>query len=97
MGDFFDQNSGNDSEYDDDDRDMDNMERPAGASILVNGSHVPVEEGADFLATVKGAALNAGFGKFKAFLNGQEIRPSSAPATISTDHRIEIRPYDEAG
>ena len=68
-----------------------------GPTILVNGSHQPLEVGANFMNSVKSTALQAGFGKFKVFLNGQEVRPSSAPAEIAPDHRLEIRPFDEAG
>jgi hypothetical protein len=68
-----------------------------GPTILVNGSHQPLEVGSNFMNAVKSTALQAGFGKFKVFLNGTEVRPSSAPAEISPDHRVEIRPFDEAG
>lgn len=72
-------------------------EESAGASILVNGSRQPLEIGADFMNSVKSVALQAGFGKFKVFLNGTEVRPSSAPSTIEEGQRLEIRPFDEAG
>lgn len=89
--DFFDQETGNENEV------QETGSRPEGASILINGSYQNVEVGAPFLATVKNAALNAHFGKFKVFLNGTEVRPSNAPASIETDMNIEVRPYDEAG
>lgn len=73
------------------------IERPNGASILVNGSYQRIEEGAPFLSAVKNVALQAGFGKFKVYLNGTEVRPSSAPTEVRSDDRIEIRPFDEAG
>jgi len=69
----------------------------SGPSILVNGSRQPLEVGAGFMNAVKSTALQAGFGKFKVYLNGSEVRPSSAPAEIQPDHRLEIRPFDEAG
>ncbi len=79
--------------YDDDYEDV----RSDGPTILVNGSHQPLEVGANFMNSVKSVALQAGFGKFKVFLNGTEVRPSSAPTEIRPDHRVEIRPFDEAG
>lgn len=92
MEDFFDQNTGEDTEV------QEALDAPEGQpSILINGSHQNVEVGAPFLQTVKNAALNAGFGKFRAFLNGIEVRPTTAPTNFETDHRVELRPYDEAG
>lgn len=72
-------------------------ERTNGPTILVNGSHQPLEIGSDFMNSVKSVALQAGFGKFKVYLNGTEVRPSTAPTEISQDMRVEIRPFDEAG
>ncbi len=89
--DFFDQNTGEERE------ESVALEAPNGASILINGSYQDVELGAPFLNTVKNAALNAGFGKFRCFLNGTEVRPTTAPTNIEADHKIELRPYDEAG
>ena len=88
--DFFDQNTG-------DGYDVPTTERPSGANILVNGSYQPLEVGAPFLNAVQSVALQAGFGKFKCWLNGAEVRPQSAPAEVSTDMSVEIRPFDEAG
>jgi len=93
MTDFFDQETGND----DDDNNVPTTDRPEGASILVNGSYQNLEMGAPFLQSVQQIALQAGFGKFKVWLNGTEVRPSSAPAEVSSDMSVEIRPFDEAG
>jgi hypothetical protein len=92
MSDFFDQST--DEEFDDNsEMDMGG----SGARIIVNGSSQPLEVGSNFLQAVKQTALQAGFGKFKVYLNGTEIRPSSAPTEITPDMRVEVRPYDEAG
>lgn len=91
MSDFFDQDTG---DYDEDGPMLD---APNGPSILVNGSYQRVEEGVNFLNAVKSVALNAGFGKFKVYLNGTEVRPSNAPSEIRPEDRVEIRPFDEAG
>ena len=93
MDDFFDQNTGDES------RDETSvLDAPAdGPSILINGSFQSVEVGAPFLQTVKNHALNAGFGKFRTYVNGVEVRPTTAPPEIQADHKIELRPYDEAG
>lgn len=92
MDEFFDQGTNEDLE----DSDV-SMERPNGASIRVNGSYQPVEVGSPFIATLKNVARQAGFGKFKAFRNGVEIKPSNAPSEFSPEDRVEIRPFDEAG
>jgi hypothetical protein len=89
--DFFDQDTGRNDEN------VPTMDRPDGASILVNGSYQRLEEGAPFLQSVQQVALSAGFGKFKVWLNGTEVRPSTAPAEVRPDHRVEIKPFDEAG
>ena len=92
MSDFFDQNTGSD--------DVESpvaLDAPEGASILINGSYQDVELGSPFLQTVKNAALNAGFGKFRCFLNGVEVRPTTAPTSFEPEHKVELRPYDEAG
>lgn len=99
MNDFFDQNVGND-DYDNEDLPL--TETPDGPTVLVNGSYQSIEVGAPLLPTLKAVALQAGFGKFKVFLNGVEIRKSSVtngevPAEVNTDMKFEIRPFDEAG
>lgn len=91
MSDFFDQSTGEDQEA------PVALEAPQGASILINGSYQDVELGSPFLNTVKNAALNAGFGKFRCFLNGVEVRPTTAPTNFESEHKVELRPYDEAG
>jgi hypothetical protein len=91
MSDFFDQNTGEEMET------PVALSAPDGASILINGSYQDVEIGAPFLQTVKNAALQAGFGKFRCFLNGVEVRPTTAPTNFDTSHQVELRPYDEAG
>ena len=88
---IFDQSTG-------EDRNTTALEAPEGtASILINGSYVSVETGAPFLQTVKNAALDAGFGKFRCYVNGVEVRKSTAPTEFDPDMRVELRPYDEAG
>lgn len=89
---IFDQSTGEDREA------TTALEAPEGtASILINGSYISVETGAPFLQTVKNAALNAGFGKFRTFVNNVEVRPTTAPPEFQADHKVELKPYDEAG
>lgn len=97
MSDFFDQDTGNEEEVM-----MEDTHTNDGPSVIINGSRIPVEAGSNLLSTAKALALDAGFGKFRIFLNGAEIRPSTVrdglvSSEISPDARIEIRPFDEAG
>ena len=66
-------------------------------SIKVNGSELEVEPGSNFGQTVKGVAMDAGLGKFRVYLNGMEVKPSEAPATVSEGDNVELRQYDVAG
>jgi len=66
-------------------------------AILVNGASFALTPGAPFKETVLSYAKDAGFGKFRIFLNNEEIKPSMAPEMISEGDRIEVRPYDVAG
>lgn len=65
--------------------------------IRVNGSDREITPGANFKETVKTVAREAGLGKFRILLNGEEIRPSEAPDTITEGMHLEARPYDVAG
>lgn len=69
----------------------------AGTGVLINGAMVPVEVGASFKDTIKNISLDAGFGKYRVFLNGAEIRPSEAPQVFNEGDKVELRAYDNAG
>ncbi len=68
-----------------------------GASITVNGQTNPVQVGANFKETVIGAAREYGLGKFRLFLNDEEILPSQAPAIVADGHAIKLVAFDVAG
>lgn len=65
--------------------------------IRVNNSNVPVEPGNSFKDVVKSIAQDAGLGKFRVYLNGDEVKPDNAPETFGEGMRVELRPYDIAG
>ena len=69
----------------------------SGTYIIVNGSQRDVDPGSSFVQTVRDHAKDAGLGKFRVFFNGDEVKPSRAPDTISENDNIELRPYDVAG
>lgn len=68
-----------------------------GTYIIVNGSRRTLNPGDSFKDSVRANAIDAGLGKFRVFYNGDEIKPSMAPDTISEGDKIELRPYDVAG
>lgn len=65
--------------------------------IRVNGSDRQIEVGASLVSIIKETARDAGLGKFRVFLDGQEIRPSEAPDTVTEGMGLELRPFDVAG
>jgi len=68
-----------------------------GATITVNGQTKAVTVGANFKDTVIAAAREYGLGKFRLFLNEEEITPNVAPATILSGHVIRLVAFDVAG
>jgi hypothetical protein len=68
----------------------------AGASVRINGATSALEVGASFKETVVRLAKDAGFGKFRIFVGGEEVKPSCAPELITEGTRMEIRPFDPA-
>jgi hypothetical protein len=68
-----------------------------GTYVLINGAQEPVEPGRSFREVVGEHALQAGFGKYRVLLNGEEIKPAQAPELINEGDKVEIRAYDKAG
>lgn len=66
-------------------------------TITVNGQTRDISAGASFKDTVVATAKEYGLGKFRLFLNDEEILPSQAPATIEAGMRIKLTPFDVAG
>lgn len=69
----------------------------SGATITVNGQTKPVTVGDVFKDTVIKAAQDYSLGKFRLFLNDEEILPSQAPALIADGMAIKLVPFDVAG
>jgi len=73
-------------------------EGPRSATYLrVNGMNNDVEIGASFRSTVLAMAKDAGLGKFRVFVGGEEIGKSEAPEVFTEGMKVELRPYDVAG
>jgi len=66
-------------------------------TLTINGSTSTIASGSSFRDTVVGAAKDAGLGKFRVILDGTEIDPAQAPATLDAGMSLEIRPYEVAG
>lgn len=64
---------------------------------MVNGAFVELQPGADLVETCLGLAADAGYGKFRVFLNGEEMEPEDAPQNISEGDVVKIMAYDVAG
>ena len=67
------------------------------ATITVNGQTRNVDVGSNFKDTVINTAKEYGLGKFRLFLNEEEILPSQAPATVEAGMAIKLVPFDVAG
>ena len=65
--------------------------------MRINNSNISVVPGSSFKEVVKAHALDAGLGKFRVFLNGEEVKPSQAPELVAEGSQMELRPYDVAG
>jgi hypothetical protein len=75
----------------------DDADRTSDTGIRVNGSFVEIEPGQSFSSAVTETAKQAGLGKFRVFMNDEEVKPSEAPDTITEGMRLDLRPYDVAG
>ena len=68
--------------------------------IKVCGNTYEIDAGAPFAETVKDYAREAGFSKFRVFVNEAgvttEIDSDNAPETIKEGVTIEIKPYEKA-
>jgi len=66
-------------------------------TIRVNGEDIELEVGDNFKDVIKEQSIEAGFGKFRVILNGEEILPSQAPELVEAGMKIEVLPYDVPG
>lgn len=65
--------------------------------LIAGGELYDVNPNETFKDAVLRVADSAGYGKFRVFLNGAEVKPSEAPQFIVEGSRVEVRPYDQAG
>jgi hypothetical protein len=64
---------------------------------IVNGSFVALNEGDNLVETALQLARDAGYGKFRVILNGNEMEPDDAPEFIEEGDVLKIMAYDVAG
>lgn len=67
-----------------------------GATLEINGSVRSIEVGANLKEVVIAAAREAGFGKFRFYIDNVEVLPQNAPTLIEAK-AYKIAPYDVAG
>lgn len=66
-------------------------------TLEVNGSVRDITPGANLRDVVIAAAREAGFGKFRFYINGTEVLPQDAPPLIEEGKAYKIAPFDVAG
>ena len=69
----------------------------AGATFEVNGNITAVEAGVNLKELVLSFARDAGYGKFRFYVNGTEVLPQNAPEVTEAGVAYKIAPYDVAG
>lgn len=69
----------------------------ANTTMEVNGDVNTIEAGANLKEVVIATARQAGFGKFRFYINGEEVLPQNAPVLIEAGKAYKIAPYDVAG
>lgn len=68
-----------------------------GTRIIFGGNERSVSPGTNLAEAVRSAANEAGYQKFRVYINGTEIKPENAPATVVEGDTIKVTPYDVAG
>lgn len=69
----------------------------SGATLEINGSVSSIEVGATLKDVIIAAAREAGFGKFRFYIDGTEVLPQNAPTLVEAGKAYKIAPYDVAG
>jgi len=67
------------------------------ATMVVNGATQEVEVGVALKDVVLSAAREAGFQKFRFFINDEEVLPQNAPELTEAGAGYKIVAYDQAG
>lgn len=65
--------------------------------IYINGGFVALSPDVPFAAAIKEAAGNARYGKYRVFVNGEEISPTACPSAFAEGMTAEVVPFDNPG
>lgn len=66
--------------------------------VRVNGSVRQIDTGADLVNTIKTVAQQSKLGKFRLYLNGNEVFPEDElPSQVQEGMQFDMKPYDKAG
>ncbi len=68
-----------------------------GATMEVNGSTVSIDSGIDLKEVVLKFARDAGYKKFRFYINGEEVLPQDAPGLTESGVAYKITAFDVAG
>jgi hypothetical protein len=68
-----------------------------GATLEVNGSVSDLTVGDTLKDVILDAARDAGYGKFRLFVNDEEVLPQNATTLVEADTAYKISPFDTAG
>jgi len=78
-----------------------NLERDAAATgrtgAMVNGAFIELEPGLALAETAMALARDAGYGKFRVYLNGSELEPEDCPEVIEDGDVLKVMAFDVAG
>ena len=66
-------------------------------TMEVNGSVRDIEAGANLREVVIATAREAGYGKFRFYIDGSEVLPQDAPTLIEAGKAYKVAAYDVAG
>jgi hypothetical protein len=67
------------------------------STMEVNGDVTEVSVGVDLKELVLETASNAGYGKFRFYIDDEEVMPQDAPSLTEANKSYKITPYDVAG
>jgi len=72
-------------------------ENSVDAVVIINGSEYDVEAGQNLKDVILGFARDAGFKKFRLYIDDDEVLPQDAPELVEAGHVYKIVQYDQAG
>ena len=62
--------------------------------VMTPSGSIDARVGSSFTPAIKDVARQAGLGKFKVFVNGEEVKENTAPSAIEAGVNIILFPFD---